>query len=106
MSVSMFAIYRHDLECRAPNTFVNNVMVGTNYALVEQHGVILHVGSLNWNTSRTSQRNHMCELDFNRWVGSTLPFLLSTHHLIGAYFLTTESDKRMCLLTRLYGIFS
>ena len=45
-----------------------------------------------------------CKLDFNRWVGSTLPFLLSAHHLIGAYFLTTEGDKRMRLLTRLYGI--
>ena len=30
--------------------------------------------------------------------------LLSAHYLIGAYFLTAESDKRMCLLTRLYTI--
>ena len=30
--------------------------------------------------------------------------LISAHHLIGTYFLTTKSDKRMCLLTRLYGI--
>ena len=31
---------------------------------------------------------------------------LSAHHLIGTYFLTTESDnyKRMCVLTSLYGI--
>ena len=35
---------------------------------------------------------------------STSPFLLSAHHLIGAYFLTTKADKCMRLLTRLYGI--
>ena len=29
--------------------------------------------------------------------------LLSAHRLIGACFHTTESDKRMRLLTRLYG---
>ena len=45
-----------------------------------------------------------CELDFNRWVGSILLFLLSAHHLIDAYFLTTKGDQRMRLLTRLYGI--
>ena len=39
-----------------------------------------------------------------RWAGPKLHSLLSAHHLIGAYFLTTESDKRMRLLTRLYGI--
>ena len=100
----MFVIYRHDLtKCQAPHTFLNNIMVAMNYTLVDKHGVILHVGSLNRNTSWTSQGNHVCELDFNRWAGSTLPFLLSTHHLIGAYFLTTKGDKRIRLLTRLYG---
>ena len=38
-----------------------------------------------------------------QWVGPKLHSLLSTHCLIGACFLTTESDKRMRLLTRLYG---
>ena len=39
-----------------------------------------------------------------QWAGPKFHSLLSAHHLIGAYFLTTESDKRMRLLTRLYGI--
>ena len=30
--------------------------------------------------------------------------IFTPHHLKGAYFLTTKSDKRMRLLTRLYGI--
>ena len=81
-------------------------MVAMNYALVEKDGVILQVGSLNRTLLGlyTSQREIVCELDFNQWVGSTLPFLLNAHHLIGAYFLTTEGDKRMRLLTRLYSI--
>ena len=81
-------------------------MVAMNYALVEKHGVILHVRWLNRNISRLSHHKEIaCELDFNRWVGLALPFLLSAHHLIGAYFLTTEGDKRMRLLSRLYGIY-
>ena len=39
-----------------------------------------------------------------QWAGPKLHSLLSAHRLIGAYFHTTESDKRMRLLTRLYGI--
>ena len=40
-----------------------------------------------------------------QWVGPKFHSLLSTHHVMGAYFLTTtESDKCMRLLTRLYGI--
>ena len=39
-----------------------------------------------------------------QWAGPKLDSLLSTHCLIGAYFLITKSDKRMRLLTRLYGI--
>ena len=31
--------------------------------------------------------------------------LSSAHHLIGTYFLTTESDKRMRSIARLYGRF-
>ena len=46
-------------------------------------------------------RNCVCELDSNWWAGSKICSLLSAHHLIGAYFLTTKSDKM--LLTRLYG---
>ena len=38
------------------------------------------------------------------WVGPKFYSLLSVCHLIGTYFLTTESDKRMRLLTRLYGM--
>ena len=38
-----------------------------------------------------------------QWAGPKLHSLLSAHRLIGACFLTTESDKRMRLLTRLYG---
>ena len=38
-----------------------------------------------------------------QWAEPKLHSLLSAHRLIGAYFLTTESSKRMCLLTRLYG---
>ena len=46
VSVSVFAIYRHNpTKCRAPQTFVY-YMVATNYALAGKHGVILHVGSL------------------------------------------------------------
>ena len=41
-----------------------------------------------------------------QWVGPKLHSLLSAHRLIGAYFLTTESDKCIRLLTRLYGILS
>ena len=42
-----------------------------------------------------------------QWVWPKLHSLLSPHHLIGTYFLTTESDKRMCLLTLtiLYGTY-
>ena len=36
-------------------------------------------------------------------MGPNFHSLLSAHHLIGAYFLTTESDKCMRLITRLYG---
>ena len=86
----------------APHTFVN--MMATNEALMEKHSIILHVGSLNLKTSRTSHLNRVCELDSNWWVGSKIHSLLSAHHLIGAHFLTTESDKCMRLLTRLYGI--
>ena len=80
-------------------------MVAMNYALVENNGVILHVGWLNRNISRTftSQRNCV-RIRLQSVGGSTLPFLLSAYHLIGAYFLTTEGDKRMRLLTRVYGI--
>ena len=42
MSVSMFAIYRHDLtKCRAPHmrTFLNIIMVVMNYSLVDKHGI-------------------------------------------------------------------
>ena len=86
----------HDLtKSRAPRTFIN--MVATNHALVEKHGVIPYVGSL---TSRTSTRVRLR----NRWAESKLRSLLSAHHLIGAYFFTSEDDKRMRLLTRLYGI--
>ena len=38
-----------------------------------------------------------------QWAGPKLHSLLSAHYLIGTYFLTTESDKRMHLLTRLYS---
>lgn len=40
-----------------------------------------------------------------RWAESILHSLLSARHLIGAYFLTTEGDKRLRLLTRLYGTY-
>ena len=40
-----------------------------------------------------------------QWVWPKFHSLSSAHHLIGTYFLTTRSDKRMCLSTRLYGIF-
>ena len=36
--------------------------------------------------------------------GANFHSLLSAHHLIGTYFLTIESDKCMCLLTRRYSI--
>ena len=41
---------------------------------------------------------------YKQWAGPKFHSLLSTHPLIGAYFLTTESNKRMRLLTRLYCI--
>ena len=45
VSVSVFAIYRHNLtDSRAPHTFVN--VMATNDALVEKHSVILHIRSL------------------------------------------------------------
>ena len=37
-----------------------------------------------------------------QWAGPKLHTLLRAHRLIGACFLTTESDKHMRLLTRLY----
>ena len=37
-----------------------------------------------------------------QWARPKFHSLLSAHHLIGVYFLTTESDKHICLLTRLY----
>ena len=51
----------------------------------------------------------MCSIDRalertdNGW-GQNFTLLLNAYHLIGAYFLTTESDKHMPLLTRLYCI--
>ena len=39
-----------------------------------------------------------------QWEGSKFHPLLSARHLIGAHFLTTENDKRIRLLTRLYGM--
>ena len=39
-----------------------------------------------------------------QWAGPKFHSLLSAHRLIGACFLATQSDKRMGLLTRLYGI--
>ena len=38
-----------------------------------------------------------------QWAGPKFHSLLSAHRLIGVCFLTTESDKHMRLLTRLYG---
>ena len=38
-----------------------------------------------------------------QWVGPKFHSLLSAHHLIGPHFLTTDNDKHMHLLTRLYG---
>ena len=38
--------------------------------------------------------------------GAKTSLSISTHRLIGAYFLTTESDKHIRLLTRLYGFIS
>ena len=38
-----------------------------------------------------------------QWAWPKFYPLLSTHHVIGTHFLTTESDKHMRLLTRLYG---
>ena len=38
-----------------------------------------------------------------QWAGPKLHSILSTHRLKGTCFLITESDKRMRLLTRLYG---
>ena len=91
----MFAIDGHNVtKSRAPHTFIN--MVATNHALVEKHGVIPYVRSL---TFRTSTRVRFR----NPWAESKLRSLLSAHHLIGAYFLAAEGDKRMRLLTRLYG---
>ena len=48
----------------------------------------------------------MCSNVLTMGRAKTFHSLLSAHHLIGAYFLTTESDKRMRLLTRLYGMWS
>ena len=42
----------------------------------------------------------------NVLIGGGAKFSLPHYLIIGAYFLTTESDKRMRLLTRLYGIWS
>ena len=39
-----------------------------------------------------------------QWARPKLHSLLSAHHLIDECFLTTKNDKRMHLLTRLYGI--
>ena len=47
-----------------------------------------------------SSSAHSCQ----QWAGPNFHSLLRAHHLIGAYFLTTESDKHMRLLTKLYGI--
>ena len=47
----------------------------------------------------------MCSINWTywQWAGPKFHALLNAHHLISAYFITTESDKCMCLLTRLYG---
>ena len=107
VSVFVFAIYGHDLtKCRAPHTFVN--MMVTNDVLMEKYGVILHVGSLNQKTSWTSHlvKDMIAGVSWTQigGRGKKICSLLSAHHLIGKYFLTAESDKRMCMLTRLYGI--
>ena len=68
--------YFHELQQSCPQDSPNSQLAG----LVLERSNVLTVG------------------------GAKLHSLLSAHHLIGAYFLTTESDKRMRLLTRLYGI--
>ena len=47
----------------------------------------------------------MCSINWAywQWAGPKFHSPLSTHHLISAYFITTKSDKCMCLLARLYG---
>ena len=45
MKISVFSIYRHDLtNYRASDRFVC-IMVAMNHALLDKHGVILHVKS-------------------------------------------------------------
>ena len=51
-------------------------------------------------TGLVSSSAHSCQ----QWAGPIFHSLLSAHHLIGTYLLTTESDKCMHLLTRLYDV--
>ena len=99
-------VCRHDLaKYRGPHILV--CIVATNHALVEYVARRYPPSSLKLKSSRLQTRKSRVRTyksDSDRWAWSKLYSLLSAHHLIGAYFLTTEGDKRMRLLTRLYGI--
>ena len=108
MSVSVFAIYRHNItDYRGSTHFCK--YNGHEWRSRESSTALSSISD-RWNKdflrSDFTPRNRVCVFDFNLnwWAGSKLYSLLSAHHLIGAYFLTTKSDKRMRLLTGLYGI--
>ena len=51
-----------------------------------------------WSCARSIERSPNSRT-YWQWAGPKIHSLLSAHHLIGVEFLTTESDKRMRLLT-------
>ena len=68
-----------DLQTRfhqvSSSTHILN-MVATNYALVEKHGIILHVRLCNWNTSQTlliTKKSHASWTSIGGW-GQHYPF--------------------------------
>ena len=72
--------------------------MASNHTFVNYNSSGLHTHRLQtcWLVSSSAS---LCQ----EWVGPKFHSLLSAHHLIGAYFRTTESNKHMRLLTRLYG---
>ena len=50
---------------------------------------------------------HRIVVSLEKWAGGTIdPSLISAHFSISAYFLTTQTYKRMRFTTRVYGIFT
>ena len=92
--VSVFTIYRHDLT---GSTHFYKYDGRSYEKQAQRYSPCQIIESEDFSDFTPRQRNYVCKLDSNWWVGSKICSLLSAHHLIGAYFLTTKSDKHVCV---------